>query len=83
MIQSSPYISRYEIAQLIYEAIKQLEQFKSGSCSWLHICTCIETKSYLWSPCCEQILCLTHYIHFNTMVQSHLQIVSQDWMLAA
>ena len=27
--------------------------------------------SYLWSPCGEQI-CLTHYIHFNTMVQSQL-----------
>jgi len=30
--------------------------------------------SYLWSPCGEQI-CLTHYIHFNTMVQSHFQLV--------
>ena len=29
---------------------------------------------YLWSPCGGQI-CLTHYIHFNTTVQSHLQLV--------
>ena len=28
---------------------------------------------YLWSPCGEQI-CLTYYIHFNTMVQSHFQL---------
>jgi len=29
---------------------------------------------YLWSSCGEQI-CLNHYILFNTMVQSHLQLV--------
>ena len=32
------------MAQLIYEAIKQLELFKSGFCSWLHVCTCMESN---------------------------------------
>ena len=79
-LQSSPYILRWEMAQLIYEAIKQLELFKSGFCSWLHVCTAWKVtlelieSSYLWSPCGEQI-CLTHYIHFNTMVQCHFQLV--------
>ena len=34
----------------------------------------VECEFYLWSPCSEQI-CLTHHIHFNTIVQSHLQLV--------
>ena len=34
----------------------------------------VESELSLVTPCGEQI-CLTHYIHFNTMVQSHLQLV--------
>ena len=35
---------------------------------------------YLWSPCGEQI-CLTYDIHFNTMVQSHLQLKTEMGVL--
>ena len=31
-------------------------------------------QSYVWSTSGEQ-MCLTHYIHFNTIVQFHLQLV--------
>ena len=41
--------------------------------AWRVTLELVESELYLWSPCGEQI-CLIHYIHFNTMVQSHLQI---------
>ena len=41
--------------------------------AWRVTLELIESE-YLWSPCGEQI-CLTPYVHFNTMVQSYFQLV--------
>ena len=51
--------------------------FASG-CTFAHAWNAtlelIKSELYFRSPCGEQI-CLTHYIRFNAMVQSHFQLV--------